>query len=145
MGLVVNRNQSSYHGIVKLSRLLAALLGVVVGVFPIAPPEHMHETEEEGHAHVLVHRHSPVHELFDDHDDPPETLDHNEGPAHTLSSVYNVPNPVLITGPVLIVTAQVEPPEPRRLERSSTDVEILIHGPPRAPTGLRAPPFLPTT
>jgi hypothetical protein len=43
------------------------------------------------------------------------------------------------------VTAHVEPPQPQRVDRSSTDLDILIHGPPRAPTGLRAPPLNPTT
>ena len=130
----------------KVSRLLAGLLGVVMGVFPIAPPEHMHESEEEGHVHVVVHRHLPVHPLVAHHSDHhPATVDHDEGPVLTLSSVYKIPSTVVILGPTQTVTTHVEPPQPQRLERSWADVEILIHGPPRAPTGLRAPPFIPAT
>ena len=115
-----------------------------MGVFPIAPPEHMHEAEDEGH--VLVHRHLPAHGMPEHHSEhDPATLDHDEEPVLTLSSVYSVPSPFVMVGPVLTVTAQVEPPQPRLLERSPASVDILIHGPPPAPTGLRAPPFVPTT
>ena|SRR5580765_4879307 len=117
-----------------------------MGVFPIAPPEHLHEAEEEGHLHFFIHRHLPDHALLEHHSDHhPATVDHDDGPVFTLSSVYNVPTSFVIVAPVQIVTAHVEPPEPRRVERLFTDVDILIHGPPRAPTGLRAPPSLSTT
>jgi hypothetical protein len=38
----------------------------------------------------------------------------------------------------------MEPPAPRNFERPFADVDILIHGPPRAPTPPRAPPVSPT-
>ena len=95
-----------------------------MGVFPIAPPEHMHESEEEGHVHVVVHRHLPVHPLVAHHSDHhPATVDHDEGPVLTLSSVYKIPSTVVILGPTRTVTAHVEPPQPQRLERSPADVE----------------------
>lgn len=109
------------------------------------PPEHVHEAEEQGHVQAVVHRHLPDHGLFERHSDHRATVDHGEDPVLTLSSVYNLPVPFVMVAPVLRVEAQIEPPEPRRLERASTDVEILIHGPPRAPAGLRAPPAIPTT
>src|SRR5262245_6928993 len=117
-----------------------------MGVLPIVPPEHVHEAEEEGHIQVVVHRHLQAHGLLEHHSDHhPATVDHDDGPVLTLSAVYNVPAPFVIWGPRRPVSARLEPPEPRRLERSSTDVDILIHGPPRAPTGLRAPPVVPAT
>ena len=130
----------------KVSRLLAGALAVVMGVFPIAPPEHMHEAEEEGHVHVFVHRHLPAHGLLEHHPDHhPATVDHDDGPVLTLSSVYNIPSIFVVVAPLRTVTAHVEPPQPKRVERSSTDLDILIHGPPRASTALRGPPFNPTT
>jgi hypothetical protein len=38
----------------------------------------------------------------------------------------------------------MEPPAPRHFERPFADADILIHGPPRAPTPPRAPPVSPT-
>jgi len=132
---------------VKLSRLLAGVLGVVMGVLPIMPPEHVHEAQEQGHVQAVVHRHLPDHGVFDHRADDhhPATVDHGDDPILTLSSVYNVAVPFVMVAPVLRVEARIAPPEPRRVARASTDVEILIHGPPPAPTGLRAPPAIPTT
>lgn len=151
------------------SRLLAVVLGVVMGGLPVAPPEHVHEVEEEGHVHAVVHRHPPAHGFADAHADHPidhrdaddrghhpghdaatlqrtvAILDHDDGAVLTPVAVYSVPAPFLVAGPMVTVVATIDTPEPRKLDRPSSDVDILIHGPPRAPTGLRAPPQIPTT
>jgi hypothetical protein len=117
-----------------------------MGIVPLAPAEHVNEAEEQGHLQVVVHRHLHEHGLFEHHADRRSgTVDHGEGPVVTLSSVYNIPTSIVILGLPRTAGTVVETPAPRRLERTSSDPEILIHGPPRAPTGLRAPPFLPTT
>jgi hypothetical protein len=130
---------------VRVSHLVARVLGVAMGVFPLAAPEHVHETEDRGHTRALVHRHLPVHGLTEHHSDRDSTtVDHDDDPVLTLSAVYYVGAPFAMVRPLLSVAARLDPPEPRRIERKTTHVEILIHGPPRAPTGLRAPPCSPT-
>ena len=71
-------------------------------------------------------------------------MDDDDGPVLTLTTVYNVPAPLVVAGPPRIVREWTEPPTPRRIERPLADVDTLIHGPPRAPTPSRAPPFSPT-
>src|SRR4029450_5515715 len=130
---------------VMMSRVLAGVLGAVLGLLPVIPPAHVHEAEEQGHVHAVVHRHLKPHGVFDHHDvDHQPTLDDDDGPVLTLTSIYEVPASVVVASPPRIVSAWVKPPPVRRSTRSVVDVETLIHGPPRAPTPLRAPPFSPT-
>jgi hypothetical protein len=127
---------------VKLSRILASVLGVALGLLPIAPPEHMHEAEEHGHIQALIHRHLQPHGLLEHHAPEPHSInDHDDDPVLTLTSVYSIPVLPAIDSPPRIVSAVIEPPQPRRFDRAFSDSEILIHGPPRAPTPPRAPPF----
>ena len=127
----------------KASRALAGVLAAALGLLPLAPPEHAHE-EETGHSHVIVHRHLNLHGV-QPHHQKLSTIDHDEDPILTLSAVYNVPPQPEIAGPVLNAGELIQPLVLSRSEGSFIDVEILIHGPPRAPTPPRAPPARPTT
>ena len=129
---------------VKVSRFLAGVLGAALGLLPVAPPEHMHEAEEQGHVHVVLHRHLNPHGILEHHGEHHSTVDDDDGPVLTLTTVYNVPAPLVVAGPPRIAHEWIEPPTPRRIERPLADVDILIHGPPHAPTAPRAPPFSPT-
>jgi hypothetical protein len=135
---------------VNLSRLLAGALAAALGLLPVAPPEHVHEAEEAGHSHVVVHRHAAQHGILEhhaDHGSAPEVDDNDhDGPAFTLTADYVVPaSSAAVPVRPQPVSALLEPPKPVVFERVTVDVELLIHGPPRAPTGLRAPPFSPAT
>jgi hypothetical protein len=134
-----------YHGPVKAAELLAAVLAIVTGLLPVAPPEHVHEAEEHGHVHAIIHRHLKPHGILGHDAERRSTLDDDDGPALTLTTIYTVPAPVALTSPARIVSASIEPPPPPLVERPSADVGILIHGPPRAPTPPRAPPVSPTS
>ena len=129
---------------VKASRTLAAVLGAAMGLLPLAPPEHAHEEQETGQPHVVVHRHLNLHGI-QPHHQKQSTIDHDEDPILTLTAVYNVPPQPEIAGPALTARAPFQPLALGRTEASFIDVEILIHGPPRAPTPPRAPPSFPTT
>ena len=129
---------------VKVSGLLAGVLGAALGLLPVAPPEHAHEAEEQGHIHVVIHRHLNPHGLLEQHAEHYSTVGDDDGFVVTLSTVYNVPAPVVVAGPPRIERERIEPPTPRRIVRPPADVDILIHGPPRAPTPPRAPPLSPT-
>src|SRR5262245_14936190 len=113
-----------------------------MGLLPLAPPEHAHEEEQPGQPHVVVHRHLNLHGI-QPHHQKQATIDHDEDPILTLTAVYNVPPQPQIAGPVLIAGEPIQLPALSRYEGSFVDVEILIHGPPRAPTPLRAPTHTP--
>jgi hypothetical protein len=121
------------------------VLTVAIGLVPLAAPEHVHEREEDGHAQVVVHRHMPPHGFGEHHRAPEAALDHDEEPVLTLTTVYTVPGPVVLAAPERSARALVEPPERQRIERVLTKFDVPIHGPPRAPAGLRAPPVLPAS
>ena len=127
-----------------MSRFLAGVLGAALGLLPVAPPEHMHEAEEQGHSHVVIHRHLNPHGVLEPYAEHHSTVDDDDGPVLTLTTVYTVPAPLVVAGPLRIVREWIEPPTPQRIERPLADVDTLIHGPPRAPTPPRAPPVPPT-
>ena len=123
------------------SRLVGLVLVAAVGWIPIAPPEHVHEEEEHGHETLLVHRHLGAHTLPQHVSRHEQILDHEDAPILTFEPVYVVPSaPNAVAEPPSIVVATIEPPAGEVLHRSRDYVERLIHGPPRAPTSLRAPP-----
>jgi hypothetical protein len=102
----------------------------------------VHETEEHGHDHLLIHRHLAAH-TFNHHQDGHDTvLDEDERPVLTIEPVYTVPVSTTVVSPPLPTVFEFRAPTTVRLvSRSRDEVEHLIHGPPRAPTGLRAPPL----
>lgn len=128
----------------RASRLIAGVLGVAMGLLPVAPPEHVHEAEEQGHVHAVIHRHLKQHGILEHHAEHHATVDDDDGPPLTLTTIYTVPASLTLDSPARIVSTWMEPPAPQRFERPFADVDILIHGPPRAPTPPRAPPVSPT-
>ena len=88
--------------------------------------------------HQHAHPHALGHAAHDR--DSRRAFDHPDDPILTLTAVYTAP---ASHSPVLPARTVVGLVEPLRLEVGYTAkelVELLIHGPPRAPTGLRAPP-----
>jgi hypothetical protein len=125
--------------------VLASALSLAIGVLPLAAPEHVHEREDHGHAKVVVHRHMPPHGFVDHHREHQSSLDDDDEPVLTLTTVYTVPSSIVLATPERSASALIEPPEERSVERVLTKFDIPIHGPPRAPAGLRAPPFSPAS
>jgi hypothetical protein len=115
-----------------------------MGLLPVAPPEHVHEAEEQGRVHAVIHRHLKQHGILEHHAEHHSTVDDDDGPALTLTTNYTVPASLTLDSPARIVSTRMEPSPPQRFERPFADLDILIHGPPRAPTPPRAPPASPT-
>ena len=125
----------------RMSRCLALLLAAAMAWLPLAPPEHVHEAEEHGHQHLLVHRHASTHyfALAGQHHDG--VFDDDDAPVLTLAAVFTVPAPPDGVAPALTHSLILPaPPLSTTVDRTPEYVERQIHGPPRAPTGLRAPP-----
>ena len=131
----------AYHRGVVTSRVLALALAASVASFAVVPPAHVHEEEEEGHHELLVHRHLSAHVL--QHSGARHgAIDHQDERILTLDAVYTVPSASSQVAPALPTTVTIlEPPVVVLPVRHPESVEPLIHGPPRAPTGLRAPPI----
>jgi hypothetical protein len=126
------------HPVRALSVVLVAALGLV----PFLPAEHVHETEVNGHSHVVVHQHLQLHGF----DHPPGgpggrgVFDHPDDPILTLSTVFIVPAQHAVAAPDLPLVATIQP---RQSDAGAALIELIgwpIHGPPRPLPSLRGPP-----
>jgi hypothetical protein len=128
---------------VIVSRTLVVVLAFAVGFIPIAPAEHAHEADDHGHTHVLVHRHLTAHTAHHDDAGHEGVLDDDDGRVVSLDSVYTVPSGRHnVSGTLGADFALLVPPVIDRLHWRSHYFARPIHGPPRAPTGPRAPPAI---
>ena len=132
--------------LVKCAQVLAGILSMALGLVPLAAPEHAHEREDHGHAQVVVHRHAAPHGLthHDDHG-PQSSLDDDEARVLALTIFYTVPNSVTLATPERSMTELIDAPELQSVTGLLSKFDVPIHGPPRAPAGLRAPPFSPAS
>ena len=137
--------QVAYDSHVRLPGIIASVLGLAVGLLPVAAPEHVHERESHGHAELVVHRHAPPHGFLEHHREHQASVEDDDAPILTLTTVYIVRVPVVLAAPERFVSSLIEPPAPDRIDRSQTKFEVPIHGPPRAPSVLRGPPFSPAS
>ena len=124
-----------------LLRVSSAALAAVIGLGPLVPPEHVHETEEHGHHRMVVHRHAEAHPLQSPADRHHRSLHDDDDPVLTLTAPFTVPGvpAVQAASPASIIVLP-EPPAATAFHRGGDSREPLIHGPPRAPASLRAPP-----
>ena len=122
-------------------RLLGVALTVAIGLLPIAPPEHVHEHDSDGHHETVVHRHVQVHHSLPSGDHRHLAWDDDDTPVATLTDEYVAPATVQIGAPPVAAVTVLPVPQPLLLSRAEF-VERLIHGPPRSPAALRAPPAL---
>jgi len=130
---------------VRVPGIIASVLSLAVGLLPVAAPEHVHEREDHGHAGLVVHRHVPPHGLLDHHREHQASIEDHDAPILTLTTVFTVPASLILAAPERLMSSLVEPPAPERIERSQTKGDVPIHGPPRAPSVLRGPPFSPAS
>ena len=135
----------TYDSPVSVSGIIASVLSLAVGLLPIAAPEHVHEREDHGHAALVVHRHMPPHGVLDYHDAHQASVEDDDAPILTLTTIYTVPASRILARPERFVSSLIESLEPQRIERSETKFDVPILGPPRAPSVLRGPPFSPAS
>ena len=126
-------------GGVLVSRMASVTLAVLVGLAPIAPPEHVHEfTDAHGHHQLIAHRHAELHTGIPEHHDG-STIDHDDGSVeieavYVRTAAYTLTAPAEPASSTEVIATAVTPRTPAPF------VEPLIHAPPRAPASLRAPP-----
>jgi hypothetical protein len=120
---------------------LALALAASVASLTVVPPAHVHDEDEDGHHELLVHRHLSAHVLLH-HEFSHGVIDHADERIVTLDDVFTIPSaPVPVTAPPVATVTILDSPAVVLQVRLPRYVEPLIHGPPRAPAGLRAPPF----
>jgi hypothetical protein len=137
------KNVIAYDAIVVTLRWFGTYcLALMIGLNPIAAPEHVHESED--HRTLRAHRHLHGHfgdthhaEYRDDDiidgDDPLFTFQTDIALVSPMRSLAAraVESPVLLLDP---------PAAPVLSHGTAHHVEPLSHSPPRSPAGLRAPP-----
>ena len=122
-------------------RGLAAALALAIGALPVIPPEHVHHRDDDGRHHNLVHRHATLHTSHR-HTEPHQVrIDDDDAPVLTLDAVFTVTPIVRAPMAVQTSTVMLDPPRIVLTTRAPGFFERLIHGPPRAPASLRAPPL----
>jgi hypothetical protein len=130
--------------LVLFSQGLAAVLIAAIGLVPLAPVEHVHAmTDADGHREGLAHRHAHPHvELREpsDHDRP--TVEDADTVLATLNFLSTPPIGSFVpTVATLVVRCCLTEPVEAGHGIPFDFVERVIHGPPRAPTSPRAPPY----
>jgi|SRR6187455_1253249 hypothetical protein len=121
--------------------MVPVVLMYCVAVLPLAPVQHVHETEEHGLHELLIHSHSEAHHVH-----APAAghhglaLDDDDRVVLTLDPVFGLPHAIaLIAPPVTGAVLYVYAPVASRLAFPPV-VEQVTHSPPRAPADLRGPP-----
>jgi hypothetical protein len=127
---------------VLFCRGLSLALAIFLGLAPLVPPEHAHEQENDGQREVVIHQHAHAHAMghAPASRDSRRVFDHPDDLLLTLSTIFTAPTPPMPAVPNLAVVAMLDPPRIAVHHDPNEFVELLIHGPPRGPTGLRAPP-----
>jgi hypothetical protein len=130
--------------IVSLSRVTGFALAAALAWVPLAGPVHVHESRGDGHQQAIIHRHS------DTHDDSHHAASHrgvfeeSHAQVRTLGSVFVIPDaPPGPSAPAVQAAPPLDAPIIPVLHPIADHVELLIHGPPRAPAFFRGPPVSP--
>jgi hypothetical protein len=130
---------------VKHARLVSALLTAAAGLLPLAPAEHAHEIETDGHRNIVVHQHADAHRIAHAPVDREgaRSFDHPDDPILTIATVFTTSTPQGAPTPARVTGAVLQLHLVRQARHLSLGlVERMIHGPPRAQIGLRAPPTI---
>jgi hypothetical protein len=132
--------------VVLVSRALSVCLVAALAALPLAPAEHVHQTDgPDGHHAVVAHAH-----LEDHHHRAVADDDHLATHVEDDDSVVLTFDRVFVGQSVHHVELAVEadsylsPPAIVRAGVAARYQRRFIHGPPRAPTSLRAPPTTPS-
>ena len=126
-------------------RPLALCLAATVALLPLAPVEHVHRTDGPGGEHLIAHAHleDHHHQAEPDADHLATHVEDDDSVVLTLDRVF-VPQTVHHAVDMILEAAiYLPPPAVVRAGVAARYQRRFIHGPPRAPTSLRAPPVTP--
>jgi len=129
---------------VLVSRVVSLCLVAGLAVLPLAPVEHVHRTDGPDGHRVVAHAHVEDHHHAEPGDDHLAThVEDDDSVVLTLDRIFIPEQPA----PHLDMTAAaglyLPPLAVVRAGTADRYLQRLIHGPPRGPTSLRAPPSTP--
>jgi hypothetical protein len=106
---------------------------------------HVHESQGHGHHRAVIHRHSQTHGGGHDVANHHGVFERgHDAQVRTLSSTFIIPNaPWVPSAPPVQAAQVIDEPIIQVAHPIADQVELLIHGPPRAPTFFRGPPVSP--
>ena len=125
-------------------RAVSLCLVAALAALPLAPVEHVHRTEGPDGHHLIAHAH-----LEDHHHQAEPDNDHLATHVEDEDSVVATLDRVFVSQSVHHLELTVEadsylsPPAVVRAGAAARYQRRFIHGPPRGPTSLRAPPSTP--
>ena len=127
------------------TRTLLVCLVAALTALPLAPVEHVHRTDGPDGHHLTAHAHLEDHQ----HQAEPDT-DHRATHVEDDDSVVVTLDRVFVSQPLhhaadmtLEADSYLPPPAVVRAGVAVRYQRRFIHGPPRGPTSLRAPPSTP--
>jgi len=127
-------------------RALSLCLVAVLAGLPLAPVEHVHRTEGPDGQHLVAHAHLEDHHHQADADDDhlATHVEDDDSVVLTLDRVF-VPQPIHHAVDIVAeADDHLPPPAVVRAGVAARYQRRFIHGPPRGPTSLRAPPSTPS-
>ena len=127
-----------------MSRAVSLCLVAGLAVLPLAPAEHVHRTDGPDGHRVVAHAHVEDHHHAEPGDDHLAThVEDDDSVVLTFDRIFIPEQPA----PQLDMTAAaglyLPPLAVVRAGAADRYLQRLIHGPPRGPTSLRAPPSTP--
>jgi len=125
----------------------AVSLCLVAGLvaLPLAPVEHEHRTDgPDGHHRMVAHAHLEEHHHAEPGDDDFAThVEDDDSVVLTLDRVFIPEQPAPHLDLIAAPSVYRAPLAVVRAGAANRYLQRLIHGPPRGPTSLRAPPSTP--
>jgi hypothetical protein len=128
------------------SRAVSLCLVAGLAAFPLAPVEHVHRTDgPDGHHRLVAHAHVEDHHHAepDDHDLATHVED-DDTVVLTIDRVFVPEQPAPQLARDAAADHYLPPLAVVRAGAADRYLQRLIHGPPRGPTSLRAPPSTPS-
>jgi len=130
---------------VLVPRAVSLCLVAGLAALPLAPVEHVHRTEgPDGQHQLLAHAHVEDHHHAEPSDDHLVThVEDDDTVVLTIDRVFVPEQPAPQLETTAAAAVYVPPLAVVRAGAADRYLQRLIHGPPRGPTSLRAPPSTP--
>jgi hypothetical protein len=129
---------------VLVSRAVSLCLAAGLAALPLAPVEHVHRTEgADGQRRLVAHAHVEDHRHAEPSDDLVTHVEDDDTVVLTIDRVFVPEQPAPHLEMTAAAAVYLPPLAAVRAGAADRYLQRLIHGPPRGPTSLRAPPSTP--
>ena len=128
-----------------VSRAVSLCLVAGLAALPLAPVEHVHRTDGPGGHQVVAHAHfeDHHHQTASDDDHLATHVEDDDSVVLTLDRIFIPEQPAPHLDMTAAASVYLPPLAVVRAGAADRYLQRLVHGPPRGPTSLRAPPSTP--